>query len=109
MEYVALNYIYRREKDGRPMLDAHLEMPLDILIPMLIDNQESTREEIAVSYGFSMAQIYAALAFYYDHTEEFEARWAEAERLAEPYRAESDARRARMEARMAEIKRQQGD
>lgn len=99
MEYAPLNYVYRRESDGRPILNNITKMPLDILIPMLIgENSDQTQEQIAESFQLSKAQIYAALAFYYTYPEEVEA-WIESTRqLMETYREQSEAFWARVHA-----------
>ena len=39
-------------------------------------------EEIAGKYQLSLASVYAAMAFYYDHREEIDRRTAEAEAFA---------------------------
>ncbi len=36
--------------------------------------QGMSAEEIASEYGLTLAQVYAALAYYYDHREEMEAQ-----------------------------------
>lgn len=45
-------------------------------------------EEIAVNFALTAGQVYAALAYYYEHRDEFDAQFAEDERTAESLREE---------------------
>jgi uncharacterized protein (DUF433 family) len=52
-------------------------------------HQHASAEEIHESHpDLSLAQIHAALAFYYDHKAEFDAQMEEDDRFAERMRAE---------------------
>jgi uncharacterized protein (DUF433 family) len=44
-------------------------------------------DEIASGYGLTLGQVYAALAYYWDHKAQIDADIAEAERLADQLRA----------------------
>lgn len=50
-------------------------------------------DEIAAEYNLTLADIHAALAYYFDHREEIDARMAEDRTFAEALRARTPSRR----------------
>jgi uncharacterized protein (DUF433 family) len=48
--------------------------------------------EIAVEYNLSLAEVYAALAYYFDHREEIDRRTAEDDAFAEEYMKHNPSR-----------------
>ena len=69
-------------RSGKPRLAGTRITVADVALMYLRMGQ--TLEEIAGKYQLSLAAVYAAIAFYYDHREEIERRTAEAERLKHP-------------------------
>jgi hypothetical protein len=54
---------------------------------------DQTPGQIAADYGVPLAQVYAALAYYYEHKDELDAVMRERDRLAEAYREKGIGRR----------------
>jgi uncharacterized protein (DUF433 family) len=52
-------------RDGRPCIAGTGLRVTDIVLASVIHLQ--TPDQIAVGYGISLAQVYAALAYYYEH------------------------------------------
>lgn len=63
-----------------------------------------TPQEIADQYGITLADVYAALTYYYDYKEVFDAAEKSLQPLIEQAKEESAARLAKMRARMKAIK-----
>src|SRR5215468_7561987 len=57
-------------RGGRPCVIGTGLRVIDIVIASILYVQ--TPEEIATGYGISLAQVYAALAFYYENKAEFD-------------------------------------
>lgn len=55
---------------GRPRIDGHRIRVSDIAVMHV--HQGRTVEDIAESYELSLAQVHAALAYYFDHRDEIE-------------------------------------
>ncbi len=65
---------------GRPIIAGHRIAVVDVAV---WTKQGMTPEQIASDFPLTLAQIHAALAYYYDHQEELEKQLAEDEaRLA---------------------------
>lgn len=75
---------------GRPRLAGHRITVYDVVVWR---NQLGMAfEEIAVEYDLSLASVYAAMTFYYDHKDEIDQR-AEADRaIAEKFRRQNPSR-----------------
>ena len=50
-------------------------------------------DEIAAEYGLTLADVHAALAYYFDHREEIDARMTEDQAFAEALRARTPSQR----------------
>jgi len=72
MEFLTLDYIIKDPKirGGRPVVAGTGIRVMDIVA--LTKYHQRTVEEITVSYGLTMAQVHAALAYYYDHQSEID-------------------------------------
>ena len=57
-------------------------------------------EEIAEHYGITLADVHAALAYFYDHREYFEARRREVQPLIEDAKRYTNELKAKIQARM---------
>ncbi|MBW4644246.1 MAG: DUF433 domain-containing protein [Goleter apudmare HA4340-LM2] len=71
-------------RSGKPRIAGTRITVADIAIMYLRVGQ--SLEEIAGKYQLSLAAVYAAIAFYYDHRAEIDQRTAEAEAFAEAER-----------------------
>ena len=71
-------------RSGKPRIAGRRITVADVAIMYLKMGQ--SLEEIAGKYQLSLAAVYAAIAFYYDHREEIDRRTAEAEAFAEAER-----------------------
>ncbi len=67
-------------RSGKPCIAGTRITVADVAIMYLRMGQ--SLEEIAGKYQLSLASVYAAMAFYYDHREEIDRRTAEAEAFA---------------------------
>ena len=67
-------------RSGKPRIAGTRITVADVAIMYLRMGQ--SLEEIAGKYQLSLASVYAAMAFYYDHREEIDRRTAEAEAFA---------------------------
>ena len=68
-------------RGGRPFIDG-----TGITIDHIVREREAARwsvEEIAEAHDLSLAQVYAALAYYWDHKQELDRRMAEDEAFIE--------------------------
>lgn len=68
-------------RSGKPRIAGTRIAVADVAIMYLRMGQ--SLEEIAGKYQLSLASVYAAMAFYYDHRQEIDQRTAEAEAGAE--------------------------
>ncbi|MBN4004717.1 MAG: DUF433 domain-containing protein [Nostoc sp. LPT] len=71
-------------RSGKPRIAGTRITVADVAIMYLRMGQ--SLEEIAGKYQLSLAAIYAAIAFYYDHRQDIDRRTAEAEAFAEAER-----------------------
>ncbi len=55
--------------EGRPCIDAHKISVHDIAV---WTRQGPTPDELARAFGLTLAQVYAALTYYYDHQEQID-------------------------------------
>ena len=53
-----------------------------------------TADEIAAEYDLTLADVYAALAYYFDHRDEIDRRMAEDHAFAEALRAQMPSKRS---------------
>ena len=74
---------------GRPCVAGHRIRVSDVVA--WHDRQGFAAEEISRRYGLNLAEIHAALAYYYDHVDEIEADLAAGAELERRMRAESPA------------------
>lgn len=74
-------------RSGKPRIAGRRITVADVATMYLRMGQ--SLEEIAGKYELSLASVYAAIAFYYDHREEIDQRTTEAEALAEAERAKT--------------------
>lgn len=68
-------------RDGRPYIIGTTLTVADIAIAKVYQMQEA--DEIAEHYDVSLPQVYAALAYYYDHKTDIDASIAERRQLAQ--------------------------
>jgi uncharacterized protein (DUF433 family) len=104
-QLIAINYIAKTPeyRDGNPHI-AGRHIMVDFIVDLHI-NAGMTIEEIERYHDLTPAQIYAALSYYYDHTDEIQAIWDEARRIAAQHpfdRETSLAERDRLRARLKE-------
>lgn len=82
---LSINYIVKTPGvlGGDPRIDGHrigVELVADLYV-----NHGVSAEDIAESYALTLAEIYAALSYYYDHKAEIQAIWDEHYQIAERY------------------------
>jgi uncharacterized protein (DUF433 family) len=71
-------------RNGRPCIaGTSLEVSV-IAIAKIVHGQSP--EEIAADYELSLSQVYAALAYYYDHKAEIDTTIQERKKLAQAYK-----------------------
>ena len=70
---------------GKPRIAGHRIKVSDIAI--WHERLGMTADEIASTYQVTLADVHAALAYYFDHTAEIEAEIREGKRVAEELRA----------------------
>jgi uncharacterized protein (DUF433 family) len=68
-------------RSGRPYIIGTTITVADIAIAKIFHRQEP--EEIADNYNLTLPQVYAALAYYYEHKAEIDASIQERRKLAE--------------------------
>jgi uncharacterized protein (DUF433 family) len=104
----AINYIVKTPGTlgGDPRIAGHRIGVHDIVIVHLQLGEPIS--EIAENYNLSLAEIYAALSYYYDHRQEIDNIIAAMDRIEAAYQDDeaTTSRRAQIEAR-AEARRQQ--
>lgn len=71
-------------RGGRPCIAGTTIEVATIAIAKIVHMQSP--DEIAVSYGLSLAQVYAALAYYYDHKAEIDEQIAAQDAIAEAFK-----------------------
>src|SRR5688500_15971776 len=82
-----INHIAKTEgfRRGEPhFVDRHLAV--EIVVDAIV-NQGASVEDTMRSYELTAAQVHAALAYYYDHVDEFKAMWAENDRIEAEHEA----------------------
>lgn len=78
-------------RSGRPCIaGTGLEVSVIVIASTV---QKQTPEQIADDYAVSLAQVHAALAYYYEHQAEMDAQIAEQERRAQAYEEQGIGRR----------------
>ena len=70
---------------GRPIVAGHRIAVIDVAV---WTKQGMTPEQIAIEFPLTLAQIHAALAYYYDHREELDKQLAEDEARLATYAAQ---------------------
>jgi uncharacterized protein (DUF433 family) len=84
IQSINLIAINPKVRSGRPyIVGTTLEVSV-IAIAKIVHMRSP--EEIAVDYGVSLTQVYAALAYYYDHKAEIDATIEERRKLADEYK-----------------------
>jgi uncharacterized protein (DUF433 family) len=73
-------YVY----GGRPIIEGHRIAVIDVAVWM---QQGMTPVQIAKEFDLTLAQVHAALAYYYDHQAELDARLEADERMLAEYAA----------------------
>jgi uncharacterized protein (DUF433 family) len=108
-----INYIAKTEgfRRGEPhFTDRHLAV--EIVVDAIVNHGASV-EEMMRSYELTAAQVHAALAYYYDHVGEFEAMWAETDRIEAEHEArmtpEDHAFRERMLDKLKARREERGE
>src|ERR671922_2190789 len=76
---------------GKPRIAGHRITVQNIVI--WHERLGMSADEIAAEYDLTLADIYAALAYYFDHREEIDARMAEDRAFAEALRARTPSLR----------------
>jgi uncharacterized protein (DUF433 family) len=101
---MAINYIVKTPGmlGGDPRIAGRRIGVHDVVL--LHNHLNTPPEEIATIYDLSMAEVYAALAYYYDHREEIDTIIDENQRMAEAIPA--NPRAAEVEARAAQRERE---
>jgi uncharacterized protein (DUF433 family) len=61
-------------------------------------------EELAQHYEITLADVYAALAYYHDNRDYFDERERQAEAMMQQYEQDSAELRAKVEQRLADMK-----
>ncbi len=89
-----------------PVLDRHIEMTPDVVggrpriagrritvqnIAIWHEYMGLSADEIAAEYDLSLADVYAALAYYFDHREDIERQIAEDEAFVETLRGQTSS------------------
>jgi uncharacterized protein (DUF433 family) len=102
---VGTNYIVKTPGNlgGRARIDGRRIGVSDIVLAHF--HYDETLEEIATNYNLSLAQIHAALAYYYDHREEIDSYLTEIDNyVAEnwPTQEEMAEEKERLLAKMKE-------
>ncbi len=72
-------------RSGKPHIAGHRITVSDIAI--WHERMGQSADDIAASYHLSLAEVYAALAYYFDHRDEIEQSIRESEAFAEALRA----------------------
>jgi uncharacterized protein (DUF433 family) len=72
---------------GKPRI-AGTRMPVATIAKLYLEMGESL-EDLAKEYDLSLASVYAAMAYYYDHREEIDRHTAESEAFVEQLRHNS--------------------
>src|SRR6478672_109517 len=72
---------------GRPRIAGHRITVADIMVWHELMGQSA--DEIATDYNLDLADIYAALAYYFDHREEIDAQIQEDEAFIEAIRQQT--------------------
>ena len=93
MDYLAIEHIVATPGvcGGKPRIANTRMRVQDVAV-----NHKSgmTVEEIMEGFGLEAAQVYAALAYYYDHQEEIDRQMREGEEIAKQFLAEGKAQLA---------------
>ena len=75
--------------EGKPNIDG---MRIKVELIATLHNAGASPEQMVEDYPpLTLAQIYSALAYYYDHKDEIDGQIEEGERFAESVRAELDS------------------
>lgn len=104
MRYEPINHIV--VINGRPKIDDTGFTVQDIVAMHIWNN--SSLEWIQEEFGLTLAQIYAALAYYYDHQAEIDELFRLDDEMWEPYAIETAEKLTKMRARLAEMKAEKG-
>lgn len=89
-------------QDGIPRT-RNRRVKVKMIATKYLDSGESV-EDIAAHYGISLADVHAALAYYFDHQETFEEIERRNQVLGEKYGVQSDAHLAELRSRLNENK-----
>ena len=84
IEHIAIDPDYC---SGKPRI-AGTRIPVATIAQMYLEMGESL-EDIAKEYDLSLASVYAAMAYYYDHREEIDRHTAESAALVEEMKRNS--------------------
>jgi uncharacterized protein (DUF433 family) len=95
MDIAPINHIEIR--DGQPMIRGR-RVKVRMVASMHI-HAGAPIEEVMEQYNISEAEVYAALAYYYDNREAFEAEFREAEKLLKEIGTPIEEAIARIKAR----------
>lgn len=79
-------------RSGRPIIAGTSLEVIDIVSAMRREPEPRTPEQVAEAYRVSPAQVYAAMAYYYEHQDEMDALMARLEAFAEEMKAKGVGR-----------------
>lgn len=97
-DILSINHIERKPGSGVPRI-VGTRFTVPIIVATLQNNPDMTVQMMAEEFELTEGQIYAALSYYADHSEEIERLWAEGDALAEKIGTSSDEIRAHIEER----------
>lgn len=85
-EILAINWIVSDPKirNGIPIIDGTTVRVMDVAIAMIYHQQDP--DGIADWYGLSLAQVHAALTYYYDHQSEIDAEIKQHSEIAQEFK-----------------------
>ena len=75
---------------GKPRIAGHRITVQNVVI--WHERMSKSADEIATEYGLSLADVYAALAYYFDHREAIDASIREGKAFAEALRAQTSSK-----------------
>ena len=95
MDFPPVNHIEIR--DGQARI-AGRNVKVKMVISRMIHGVPATIEEVMEQYNLSRAEVYAALAYYYDHQEAADRFYEEEERYAREHIPSINTLKARLNA-----------
>lgn len=96
----AINYIAKTEgfRNGQPhFADRHLAV--EVVVHSIV-NLGASVEDAAEAFDLTPAQVYAALAYYHDHVDEFKTMWSQRDQAWAEFEANRTPAERAFEAKM---------